>query len=144
MKKITPSELNIKIGWLAGIVDGEGSIGHYNSKRKGYPNSPSPQYSVVIVNTDLAIINAVEDILTMLKIFYSTNIKSSSTKFREGTFAPAKDCYQVSVRRRLDVEKILKLLEPQLCGYKKQKATDLLKFFVDKPYNSKIRRVETK
>ena len=153
MKKAIPSELLFKIGWLAGIVDGEGCVSHYNVKRRSYYSSIrnktyerklSPMYAVVIVNTDLGIVNEVENVLKELDIFYATNIKTSSTKFREGSFAPSKDCYQVSVRRRLDVEKLLKIIEPYLYGKKKQKAIDLLKFFSLNPFNSKKRRVETK
>ena len=138
MHKTIPSEelTHFDIGWLAGIVEGEGSIAHYYSKTKR-GGKPSPMYGVCIVNTDLGILNRVKVIYDKMGLFANINPKSASKKLRVGSYTFTKPCYELIVRRRLDVEKLLKLIAPYMWGYKKQKAEALLKFFSLNPFNTK-------
>lgn len=138
MKRSTPSEEQklFNIGWLAGIIDGEGSIAHYYSKRKD-GGKKSPSYGVYIINSDMEILNHVKSIYNDLGIYANINLKSSSRRQNENSFKFSKPCYEMVVRRRLDVEKLLKLVTPHLKGYKKQKSQDLLDFFLLNSFNSK-------
>lgn len=151
MKRTTVSEgdENFKIGWLAGIIDGEGSLAHYYCRRKGTtkegkPYALSPIYGVVIVNTDIDILNEAQRIYGTLGVHTKINQKSATRKQREGSFEYTKNSYELVVRRRRDVETVLKLVEPYLVGYKKQKALDMLKHFDSRPYYSHTPRATTK
>lgn len=139
MKRTTPSKglKHFEIGWLAGIIDGEGSLAHYYCSR-GNPNlKKSPIYGVYIVNSDMNILNKVKDIYDRFGIFAQINLKSANKKQREGSFAFTKPCYELIVRRRLDVERLLKLVVPYLQGKKKEKAESMLNFFSLNPFNKK-------
>jgi len=140
MKRTTPSEglTHFEIGWLAGIIDGEGSLAHYYSIRNHDPSlKRSPSYGVYIVNSDMDILNDVKKIYNKIEVFGNINLKSATKKQREGSFAYTKPCYELVVRRRLDVEKLLKLVIPFLHGNKKVKARAMLDFFLLNPFNSK-------
>lgn len=139
MKRSTPSQeqVLIKIGWLAGIIDGEGSLSHYYFKRKNRNLKKSPAYGIVIVNTDTLILNEVENILRKLDIYFSRNIKSSKRINSVEVFRSIKPCFVLSVRRRLDTERLLKIIYPYLIGEKKAKAKSMLNFFKLNPFNSK-------
>jgi hypothetical protein len=140
MKRTTPSQAvtYFEIGWLAGIIDGEGSIAHYYCVRKNRPDlKKSPIYGVYIINSDLGILEKVKSIYNRLGLFANINIKSSSRKNREESFHQTKTCYELVVRRRNDVELLLKTVTPHLVGYKKDKALKLLSFFLQNPFNNK-------
>lgn len=142
MNKTIPSQEITDIGWLAGIIDGEGSLAHYYSRRKGQsklgvPYKESPVFGVYIINTDMEIMSYAKGIYEKLGLFAQINEKSASKKQREGSFAYSKPCYELVVRRRKDVEELLKLVTPYLRGYKKAKAQAMLDFFVTKPFYSR-------
>jgi hypothetical protein len=147
MKRPTPSQLvsHFNIGWIAGIVEGEGSLAFYFSKRKkplksGLPCRPSPFYGVVIVNTDLSIINEVKRIWEILGYTVKYRLKSSSKKQREGSYKFTKPCYEITIRRRNDIEQFLPLIEPYLVGYKKARANEILNYFSTHPFGLKPRQ----
>lgn len=142
MNKTIPSQEVSDIGWLAGIIDGEGSLAHYYSKRKGQtksgvPYKESPMFGVIIVNTDMEIMRHVKSIYDKLGVYAQINLKAASKSQREGSFAFAKPCYELVVRRRKDVEELLKLVTPYLRGYKRAKAEVMLDFFATKPFYSR-------
>ena len=140
MKRTTPSQAvsYFEIGWLAGIVDGEGSLAHYYCVRKNRPDlKRSPIYGVYIINSDMEILKRVKSIYDRLGFFAQINKKSSSMKQREGSFVSSKPCYELVVRRRTHVEGLLKLIYPHLVGYKRNKAQTMLEFFSQNPFNSK-------
>jgi isopentenyl phosphate kinase len=69
MKRTTPSQevSHFDIGWLAGIIDGEGSLAHYVCKRKGLTKEGkslkgSPIYGVYVINSDMEILNKVKNL----------------------------------------------------------------------------------
>lgn len=144
MKSTTPSQevTHFEIGWLAGLVDGEGSIAFYFSRRKdgngGFTRRSSPSYRVYIINSDMAILNKAKDILIRLGItFLSIREKAATKKQREGSFKFTKPCYALDVSRRKDVELYLNTIIDHLQGYKKVQATKLLEFFRVNPFNSR-------
>lgn len=130
VQKTTPSE---DIAWLAGIVDGEGTIGIYNinsQKRKEYKI-----FNLTVVNTDINILTKVEEILTKNNIFFSKYLHNN--KNPQG-FISATKCYVITVRRRNDFEEALKLLEPFLIGKKKKNAQEALEYLIQNPRLTKI------
>lgn len=123
VEKTTPSE-DILLTWLAGIVDGEGSIGVYTN------NQGSKALNFSIVNTDQKILQRVEDIYQAHTIFYS---KYLHTNRHPKGYQPRKPCYVITVRRRDDFEKILLLIEPILVGQKKKSAQVALAYLKENP-----------
>lgn len=152
MKRTTVSEelSHIEIGWLAGIIDGEGSLAHYYSKRKGKtksgkPLKKSPMYGVVVVNNDEDIMSEVKKIYDKIGVYGNINTKSAYRNRQEDSkFKFTKPCYEIVVRRRLDVEKVLKIVTSHLIGYKKDKALKMLEHFKNTPFYARNLRAETK
>lgn len=126
----TPQE----IGWLAGIIEGEGSIANYTSTyitdrkdRNGKPYKRSVRlYGIVIVNSDLKLLHKVSEIYDKLGVFSHINLKSTSRRQHPASHKSSRLCYEMAVRRRRDVEKLLELVIPWMFGEKKEKAQKLL------------------
>jgi hypothetical protein len=113
VEKTIPSE-DVELAWLAGIIDGEGTIGVYkvdNGKRKPYHI-----FNFTIVNTDAEILNKAESILKNNNIFFSKYIHNNKNPVG---FLPTKPCYVITVRRRDDFEQIINLIEKFLVGSKR-------------------------
>ncbi|MAF43113.1 MAG: hypothetical protein CMI54_02940 [Parcubacteria group bacterium] len=86
-----------KIAWLAGIIDGEGSIIVTEGKRNG-----RHLCRILFVNTDVGILSAAKQILSDLEIFYIGQLKPSSGN--------RKDCWTVEVNRQIEVRRLGRLL----------------------------------
>lgn len=109
------------IGWLAGIIDGEGSI--YAEEKDTYPHF---RYSFQIVNTNLEMLEKFQSIVrkicnddgqfTVVKKFYRTGFASIHGK---------KQCYALQIRRIDDLKGMLTAVLPHLTE-KREKATYLL------------------
>lgn len=124
VKKTTPSQ-DLQIAWLAGILDGEGSIGRYTTKQN------SQIIGIVIVNTDLDILAKVEEIYRDLNVFYN---RYSRLKYQhEKAYQSRKECFEIVVRRRDDAELLLSLVIPHLVGIKKQRAQEVLDYLLANP-----------
>ena len=133
VEKTIPSE-GILLAWLAGIIDGEGSIGIYNRDKP----KKNRIVNLSVVNTDLAILKRVEAIYRYFDIYasrYEHNYKNTKSFLRKPESAT---CYAITVRRRDDFEKILKLLEPYLIGKKKQVAQEILDYLKNHPKIEKL------
>lgn len=75
MKNFTDGE----IGWLAGIMDGEGSFGMYRGKNQGRPNIfYNPQIQVVNCNFDM--LDKIKIILNSYQIKFSFDIRKDDRK----------------------------------------------------------------
>ena len=88
------------LSWLAGIMDGEGSIvigrgGKYHILR------------LTFTNTDEGILKNVRRILTDLNLFYTERIKPPTVLTR-------KACSTIEVNRREEAKKLIDILEPLL------------------------------
>ena len=84
------------MAYLAGIWDGEGSIGINKYKNPRFNGTPKNAVHLTMSNTDVAIINEVTRIMDIMKI-------NGHIALRERGFTP---CYQIDIRR-LDSCKIL-------------------------------------
>lgn len=123
VEKTIPSE-DVSLAWLAGIVDGEGSIGIYKT------NQNSRVINLSVVNTDQRILTRVEEIYKKYNIFYSRYQHNYS---KSKGFTTKKPCFVLTVRRRDDFERIITFLEPLLIGDKKISAQKVLKYLKENP-----------
>ena len=122
---------NTKIAWLAGLIDGEGSIGMYAPfhKRKFFV-----RYQVTIANDNTDIIaealRIISEILGREAYLASTYENECSFVHHKITVAPQKDCI-----------KLLTAVEPYLVG-KKAQAQVLLKLLKGHKLHSRYTRAE--
>lgn len=107
--------------WLAGIIDGEGSISLFAFQEKDGYTKLKP--SISFVNTDLGIINKALEILEQADC--STHIHRRELSKKNPKH---KDVYEVKAGAILEIEKFLLLVSPYLSGDKKAKAEILLRF----------------
>jgi hypothetical protein len=105
--------------WLAGIIDGEGSLSLFTNQEKDGSTKIKPVLN--FVNTDMAIVNKALSILEeagcspyIVKRVYKNPLH--------------KDCVEVKATSQVQIEKWLVLILPYLFGIKKQKAEILLRF----------------
>lgn len=131
-------ELHIEIGWLAGIIDGEGSIVMYNA-------GTFKQIRVYIINTDIAILEKALVILTKLGVMAYTYQKTANKRQRDGSYDYTKPCFEIIVSRREDLRALLPIIANTLVGDKKAKALRALSYLQEHPFNAgrKTPRVTT-
>ena len=107
----------VRLGWLAGIIDGEGSIGMSHSKVKGTSYRPYIQ----ICNCDLKLINEVMDILDNYKIKYTFYHRKEDRK------SNWRDSITITIGTYSEGIKVLELMCPFLIS-KLEQASILLEF----------------
>lgn len=120
-QKITPSQ---DLSWLAGIIDGEGSISCHKLKGRN-----SLILGVVIVNTDEGILSNIETIYRTNNIFSSRYNRALYNKTY--SFKGYKTCYEIVVRRKDDSYRLCKLIKPYLRNTNKKEKVDLLISFIE-------------
>jgi len=133
MKDVTIGNQQVtdgELGWLAGIYDGEGSF----SLKPRKANMDFPEggvnLSIEMVNTDTAIINKVDLILSKLKV---------SHYISERVHNIWKTRYDISVKKFSEAQRLLTIIKPFLVG--KIGQAELLLRFIEKriglPKNTK-------
>lgn len=109
------------IAWLAGIVDGEGSIMLNRLGDKMWPKSGSHLCRVSISNTDEGILNEVKRILSEWLIFYTVAVNDYQKR--------NKPCCQIEVNRRMEAKFLLEQILPYLKETAKiEKAKQFIEF----------------
>lgn len=110
-----------ELAWLAGIIDGEGSIALFSNQEQSGSWKIKPV--VNFVNTDLGIIN------TALDILYRNDVKPYIVKRHQSKKNKNhKDVIEVKVSSVPEIKKFLELVSPYLKGEKKHKAEILLRY----------------
>jgi len=142
-----------ELGWLAGIIEGEGSIANYTTrgyycKKKDCVNNPKIYFDtmligIIIVNTDMRILEKVSTIFDKIPVYAYINRKSASVKQNAKSFKFSKPCYEMAVRRRDEVEVLGNLILPYIFGDKKERIVKLLQRLKDNP-GKPAWRAETK
>src|SRR3990167_7858893 len=126
---------DVEIGWLCGIIDGEGSICLQINKRKNRTQVLRVTPKVIISNTDKGIVEQTANILRKMGIGrYVTHTSPNNSKHvsERGLVKNSyKDITRIVVSGMKRVQRILGLIQDNLYGDKKQKAI-LLKKFVDR------------
>lgn len=111
-----------ELGWLAGIVDGEGYIGiQYYETRHGHMSASA---EISITNTDEQIILKAQNIIQ--KIGVNPYINSSSYKLNNKP--NHKITWKVVIHRLNKVITVLESISPYLTGAKKERAELVLEF----------------
>ena len=106
-----------QIGWLAGILDGEGNM-------QLLPNSQHLRPVVIaLTNTNPLLIQAVVDLLTKAELHHRVQNLSNGPSW-DNKWKPA---WSVAIGRIDDMKAFLTMVEPHLIG-KKEQAQILLKF----------------
>ena len=109
------------IGWLAGIIDGEGTIGITRSNAKAYKH-PYLKPTFHISNTNTKILDKAEMIIRKIHPFTKVHITVTNRNVER-----QKTGYRLSVDSQKDMIKILPVIIPYLIA-KKEQATLLLDF----------------
>lgn len=110
-----------KIAWLAGLFDGEGTIGFYRARRKPMGDKLTYEKYICINCADIRIINYASEILSEI-VGHSVPVIPD---FRPSKLRPH-IYFKVQTRRHEDLLKVLEYLEPYLVG-KKVEAQLMLK-----------------
>jgi len=106
--------------WLAGIIDGEGSINSY-FRDKERRNGKGSNYGIFlqIVNSDKDIIDKVVD-LCGVKIAYESQRPNR------------RKMYHVTINKTSEIIRILKSIHPYLTGYKQRRAELALEYCISR------------
>ncbi len=111
----------IERAWLAGIIDGEGSISLFSNQEKSGSIKIKPVIN--FVNTDLGIVNEA------LSILHKAGCKPYIVNRRQSTKnSRHRDVVEVKASSVPEVKKFLELVAPYLKGEKKHKAEILLRY----------------
>ena len=116
-----------ELGWMAGIIDGEGWLGMCVGAEKSYrPTHHTRQYSVTV---DIKVTNCDPEIIVkaaqiMRKIGVNPYIRQPKVELKENH----KPHYEVSVHRMAPVRRVLEAVLPYLVGTKLERANLILRF----------------
>ena len=118
--RTTPWELSKEdIGWLSGIIDGEGSI-HI----KHYEQYPHFRYGLYLINTNEELLEKCKRIITAIDdVDHGRGLAIYKKNYKVGL--GKKQCYQLQIRRIGTLISILKTTLPHLTE-KRERATELL------------------
>lgn len=108
-----------KLAWLAGMIDGEGSLRIY---RQRIGQSLRFFAQIHITNTNLRIIAEVKSLFDALGIEF--NVREIGNRKRNPAHAP---CYSVRATKNSAMRKLLSAMLPYLVG-KRDQAETVLKF----------------
>lgn len=111
------------LAWLAGIVEGEGSLSIKKARRGGKNGEVQyMQHSISIFNTDKIMMEKVEQILIDLGIYFSKYVRQPrgiSKLVIEG----------IVLNRCLEEKKLLEAILPYMFSIKKKKAIEYIAHF---------------
>jgi hypothetical protein len=124
MNKKTPRE--VKLAWLSGIIDGEGTIAMYLVKNKDI--IVQPIYGIYVCNSDIEMINEIKNIYDEIGLKYYFKAKN----YKQGMFKQNLVVYELKVSRRNEIEYLLELIIPYLIA-KKREAEVIYKFLKENP-----------
>lgn len=116
-----------EIGWLAGIIDGEGWLGMsvetehwyrvgYNTRQK------SIKVEIKVTNCDPAVVYKTAEIIQKLGVNPYIRAQGAATKPNH------RQAYEVSVKRLATVKHVLNIVRPYLIGTKAERADLILRF----------------
>ena len=123
VEKTIPSE-DIELAWLAGIIDGEGSVGVYKTTQG------TNIINISIVNSDEKILTKVEEILKRINVFYC---KYEHNNKKPKGYSKTKPCYVITVRRKDEALFLAEIIEPFLVGAKKESILKMIVFLKNNP-----------
>ena len=126
---------DIDLGWLAGIIDGEGYVGlQIEWKTKRNQDRICPQ--VHISNCDEAIVLRARDVMRSIGINPYIRATKANTQIR-------RDQYRLQTKRYSNILRLLTVIAPFMTGEKKERA-ELVREFCDIRLNSDWKHGEGK
>jgi len=133
----------VEIGWLAGIIEGEGSI-TLNARKKHWRgwNGFGVDMQVYAVNTDAGIIEKVVQICRKMGIepyIYEHAPAPIPRRKKDGTYCSGKTIISVNVNRMGHILTILNHITPHLAGEKKSRAKLIMEFIERRIIRKKVR-----
>lgn len=120
-----------EIGWLAGVIECDGSIMLSAHCRKEAPKSmPKVGVEIKFYNTDAALISKTVDVLERLNVgHYIVNRPQKPMEMKSGaTYGAQKDMLAVVVKKLSAAYKLSKLLEPWMFGEKGHRLRLMIQF----------------
>ncbi len=121
-----------EIGWVAGIIDGEGSICLQINRRANRTQTLRVTPKVIVANTDSGIVERLAEILTKMGVgrYVMHSVPSNKGPLVKTATKPITYIHISGLKR---VHKLLHLLEPWLAGEKKERCVRL-KRFIDRRF----------
>lgn len=120
MREVKPED----VGWLAGIIDGEGSI-LFNKPKGIYANKIL--YSIYIVGTDMSLLKKCERIINQLIESNGKKYNLAVKRYKQGIFKTNKQTYVIQIWRQESLRQLLEAVLPHLTE-KYLKSARLLNF----------------
>lgn len=117
------------IGWLAGIIEGEGSLAMNAYDRKDRGANLKVQTSIMVYNTDARIIEKVTRIMDQLDIGYYIKERVQKAMLHEGgVYLPTASMLCMLIKGLEDGLKILRLIRPHMVGEKAARADIMIRY----------------
>jgi len=137
---------DFEIGWIAGLIEGEGSICLHIHKRNGRSQNIRVTPRVIVTNTDKEMIEKYINILDRLNIgkwvrHTKPNNVSTLFKLNGKKTNKFKDITYVHVDGFKRLSKLLPLIAPHIAGEKKIRAELLIKFISNRIRKSELYKV---
>lgn len=124
-----PAISEIEVGWVVGLLEGEGNLQLFETNSKGYNGRKPHRHiaaKVTIYNTDSRIINKLTNILDSMNIVRTGRV----VRDRKNHFGK-KPIYEVAITRQEDLMNFLNTITPHLVSSKKEQAL-LIRTFVSR------------
>jgi hypothetical protein len=128
MTRTIPREVSKEdVGWLAGIIDGEGSITFQKPLKPQKTGLKKIVYGVHIVNSNEEMIDKCVRIINQFDDGLGQLIEKKPKVYRKCAFKMNKGMFQITIRRYGTIKNLLKAITPHLTE-KRIKAEKLLNF----------------
>ena len=125
-----PQVTEVELGWLAGIIDGEGTV--YFKKRKDRKTAFT--YAIYIYNSDDSILAEILSILKRLEIKFNFNLVSR--KGIKTNVNHNKDVWRFQITQAYQCIKLLKIILPYIISSgRKARGYDILNYI---PNNKRL------
>ncbi len=138
MARTIPREVSSEeVGWLAGIIDGEGSITFQKPKKPQKTGLKKIVYGVHIVNTCEEMIDKCIRIINAFEDGTGKPLEKKPKVYRIQAFKSNKACFQITIRKYSTLKNVLKAITPHLTE-KRAKAEKLLNFVCKRKMHSRL------
>ena len=144
MARAIPREVSKEdVGWIAGIIDGEGSITFQKPLRPQPNGLKKIVYGIHIVNTCEEMIDKCVRIINAFEDGTGRPIEKKPKIYRVQAFKSNKPSYQLTIRKYSTIKNILEAITPHLTE-KRYKAERLLNFASKKKLHARLSEEEAK
>ena len=125
------SPTDCELAWLAGIIEGEGSLAMSIHRHNGPDRKPKVGLKVLIYNSDAGIVKQAVSIFTRMEVGYHLRERELPPMLKpggEGHYAPTAPMLIIVVSKLTEVDCILRSIRPWLYGEKAARADLMLQF----------------